>query len=389
MGELIVIDDRRNYGIDILRHLSMFMVVMLHVLGHGGILYNISNTSFKGIVVWFIYLSSYCAVNVFALISGYLGVNSRHKSRNIINLSFQVIFYCLIFTLAYFITSIANGVKIGFGNTLRNLFPSVFYTSMFGNYWYFAAYFCLFPLMPLLNKILELPKQYLKKVMLFAFIVFICIYQFSKNYINIVAFNSGYSILWLAFLYLVGGYFAKYKTLEKIRGWGCFVGFVVCVSLTLINLLLSDKITELLGTEKFSMVLFSYTSPTTFLSAVFLLGLFSKIKINSIKVKKILKVIHPAAFGVYLIHSHIFVWKYLKPGITPVVNYSGWTLVPAVFAICLTIYIACLLIDLLRIKLFKITKVNTLSVKIEEKIEKMFSSSEKEEIKEENSETNS
>jgi surface polysaccharide O-acyltransferase-like enzyme len=32
----------RNYGIDFLRMISMIMIVMLHTLGHGGILRSVS-----------------------------------------------------------------------------------------------------------------------------------------------------------------------------------------------------------------------------------------------------------------------------------------------------------------------------------------------------------
>ena len=32
--------DKRNYGIDLLRIVSMFMVVLIHVLGHGNSILN-------------------------------------------------------------------------------------------------------------------------------------------------------------------------------------------------------------------------------------------------------------------------------------------------------------------------------------------------------------
>lgn len=389
MGELAVIDDRRHYGIDILRQFSMFLVIMLHVIGHGWILANNPETTFKGGVILFLYVAAYCAINVFALISGYVGVNARHRPRSIINLSVQVLFYCVCFTALFLLKSLITGYDFGLRETLEMLFPSALYFSPFGNYWYFSAYFCLFPLMPFLNKILEFSKQYLKKVMLFVFIVFMCLYQISRHHVDSVALNGGYSVMWLAILYLVGGYLAKHKTFEKIKGWVCVVGFLVSVSLTFGNMLLSDKITAFFNCNLYSSFLFSYTSPTTFLSAVFLLGLFTKIKVKNNKVKKVLKVIHPAAFGVYLIHSHIFVWPYLRAGIVPIVNWPLFKLIPSIILITSIIYIVSLVVDLVRIQLFKLARVDKLSIKIEEKIEKMFSASEKEEIKEENSETNS
>lgn len=63
----------RNYGIELLRLCLMFMVCLLHVLGQGGIL-EASKISEEGgsKIFWLIEISCYCAVDGFALISGYI-----------------------------------------------------------------------------------------------------------------------------------------------------------------------------------------------------------------------------------------------------------------------------------------------------------------------------
>ena len=40
-----IVTDNRNYGIDLLRIIAMFMVVLLHVLGPSGILFEAKNGS--------------------------------------------------------------------------------------------------------------------------------------------------------------------------------------------------------------------------------------------------------------------------------------------------------------------------------------------------------
>lgn len=42
----------RNYGIDFLRMISMIMIVMLHTLGHGGILRSVSFLSVHYQIAW-------------------------------------------------------------------------------------------------------------------------------------------------------------------------------------------------------------------------------------------------------------------------------------------------------------------------------------------------
>ena len=87
--------DSRNYGIDLLRIISMLGVVFLHVLGHGGILsLDLSPVNFS--MVWFIEILAYPAVNCFVLISGYIGYKEEKifpKIKNLLNLAFTVAFY--------------------------------------------------------------------------------------------------------------------------------------------------------------------------------------------------------------------------------------------------------------------------------------------------------
>lgn len=94
---------RRIVGIDFLRIISMFMITMLHVMTHGGIIDNVSQFNSQYFVVYALYIICYCSVNCFALISGY--VNSVGDSRTLIIkrkfnkyvcLWFQMVFYQII-----------------------------------------------------------------------------------------------------------------------------------------------------------------------------------------------------------------------------------------------------------------------------------------------------
>ena len=58
-----------NYGIDLLRIVAMFYIVVLHVTGYGGVNSSVSSKVAVGIVT-FIRAGAFCAVNCYALISG-------------------------------------------------------------------------------------------------------------------------------------------------------------------------------------------------------------------------------------------------------------------------------------------------------------------------------
>ena len=95
----------RNYGIDFLRILSMFFVLLLHILNQGGVIASSEKLSLGYNLSWFIETCAYCAVNCYALISGFIGYKSKHKYSNIINLYIQTAFYALLATGIFYLSA--------------------------------------------------------------------------------------------------------------------------------------------------------------------------------------------------------------------------------------------------------------------------------------------
>ena len=96
-------NNARNYGIDLLRIVSMFLVCLIHVLGHGGVLGATSRLSAEYEIAWFLGICAFCAINCFAMISGYVGFNKKFKFSNLVNLWLQVVFYSVLITCGFFI----------------------------------------------------------------------------------------------------------------------------------------------------------------------------------------------------------------------------------------------------------------------------------------------
>ena len=110
----------RNYGIDLLRVVAMFFVIILHTLGQGGLLKTaiVHSTNYK--FLWLLEIIAYCAVDIFALISGYVSYNKETKYKNYINLWFQVVFYSLVLVLTF---QIINPTIINSNDYIRSFFP--------------------------------------------------------------------------------------------------------------------------------------------------------------------------------------------------------------------------------------------------------------------------
>ena len=93
--------NERNFGIDLLRILAMYMVVVLHVLGHGGILEACERFSLNYYIAWVLETSAYCAVDIFAMITGYGIVNTKFNGFKMIPLWLNVFFYSAIITILF------------------------------------------------------------------------------------------------------------------------------------------------------------------------------------------------------------------------------------------------------------------------------------------------
>lgn len=76
----------KNYGIAGLRILAMFMVVILHILTQGGVLNASGRFTSQYEAGWLLQTAAFCAVDLYALISGYVWVYAEYRYRNIVEL---------------------------------------------------------------------------------------------------------------------------------------------------------------------------------------------------------------------------------------------------------------------------------------------------------------
>lgn len=358
------ITKERNYGIDLLRLVSMLMVVSLHILDSyvGGVLKGAEELTFKGEFLWTLEILCLGAVNIYALISGFVGYKSKHRGSNIIYLCLQLIFFTLIISGTDLIMAINQGAELSVKEVILSFLPSI------KGYWYFSAYFCLFFFMPLLDKIIETAsRKSLKIAAILCFCVFCC---FTQIFTEVSGLEGGYTIWWLVLLYLLGAYLSRYDPLKKWSAWACFLGFAVCVALTVISRIAIGYGTLYWFDEiKWISLLVSYTSPTVTLGAVFVVCGFSKLKIGKIPAK-IISFLAPMAFGVYLIHCHPVIFSRLIGSFEWINLYPVWQIPLIVLAISLYIFCSCLFIDGIRLAVFKLCRIKQFSNLLAKVIEK-------------------
>lgn len=355
---------KRNYGIDFLRMISMFMVVILHVLGQGGILSSSPKGSSSYWTAWFFEIASYCAVNIFALISGYVMWRSKTAISKISELWMQVFFYMALAT-GIFYFAVPGSVSLG--SVINALFPVTRKA-----YWYISAYFGMYLLIPLLNCAVQNINKRAFGITLFACYIFFSIIPiFLLN--NPYGLSSGYSMIWLSLMYLTGAYISKYGIAEKAKkstGWLLFAGSVIATWLSKIAIRYATI--KILGSPKFENSFISYISPTIVLASIGIFIACSKITFPK-SIEKIIKLCSPAALGVYLIHVQKYIWVYIIKGFSAdFAKESTIVMVGLIFLSAIIIYTACTIIDLLRIQLFKFLRIKKLCQKIDTLITKVF-----------------
>ena len=176
--------------------------------------------------------------------------------------------------------------------------------------------------------------------------------------------NNGYSALWLAIMYLLGAYMKKYRVGEKMKKHIALLLYVFCAAGSFfISFYFKFVMKNFL---KVNVNYLQYTSPFIILCEVFLFIFFSKLSFGE-RGEKFINFITPAALGVYLMHTNPFVFDYVIGGIADFLNKENPVIIIlGIIGISLAVFIICIVIDLLRIQLFKLIRTNALCKKLDE-----------------------
>lgn len=340
----------RNYGIDALRIVAMIMIPILHIIGHGGILSTVTSFSINYDVVWLIKAAACCAVNCYGLISGYVGYGRKFRYSNIIYLCCQVAFYTLIITgiFAVFVPG-----SVGIKTIIRAVFP---FAS--GPYWYFNSYFCMFFFIPFFNMLLEkTEKLWLDRLIFTILLIFSVIPTLVQT--DMTKADYGFSPIWLALLYMTGGYIKKYNIADKLKQWQKILGYFCCV---FAGWLIEFGITYFMGASDNRSYFLEYTSPAVLMSAVFLLLFFAKLKVNGFWIKFI-GFFAPLSFSVYLIHDELLIREqFITNSFIGYATMNPVLMFLSIISTALAIWLVCSLIDKIRLTIFNALKIKKLCV---------------------------
>jgi surface polysaccharide O-acyltransferase-like enzyme len=340
------------------------MVVVLHVLGHGGILDTTAPLSAKYNVAWLLESLAYCAVNGYALITGYVYIKGKYKFSSLIQICLQAVLYSLGIIACIWILkpgsfSIEKLVYFAFPASKRA-------------YWYLSSYVGLFLLMPILNAgINALSEMQAKKFLCVTFFAFTVITTFSRT--DAFAIKNGYSTFWLMYLYVIGACIRKFEWGDKLSSIKAALIYVCSILLSWGIKIGQEGITALLsGEAKNYFEFINYTSPTMLIAAIALFFAFKNARVPQ-WIAKIISIFAPAAFGVYLIHEHETVRAHFVTGkFAFLAEYSAPVMIAGALASAMAIFTVCLVIDWIRHKVFTWLRVKERLEHLENKIQRCW-----------------
>ena len=332
----------RNYGIDLLRLVLMFMVCILHVLGQGGILreceYDIYSAKYK--IYYLLEVMCYCAVDAFALISGYMSSDKPLRYAKIIEMWFQTLFYSLVLSVVFLLLGLGEKQSIW-----KMLMPVTT-----GYYWYVTAFVAAFFFSPIIHKYISAVSEETAREMLLILLFLFSALGTLRDPFKTV---NGYSALWLIVLYAVGALsrkcrlFSGKKTSFLLLLWICSAGFVWLLKV----FLLEDK-------------WINYLSPFIVLCGLLMVIVFSRLTLDG----KIIRKLSPLAFGVYLFHLNPVIYTDLDGSTARLLSGNLLLGVLQVFLFAGIIFVCGIIVEWIRQRLAKLLHMQQLA----EWLEKLF-----------------
>lgn len=203
----------------------MFMVCMLHTLKQGGILNATEEGSLRFGTFWLLEILSYCAVDGFAFISGYMSPNKPRKYEKLVEMWFQAFFYSFVVTLL--LTAVGVNESLEKKDMIQCAFPVIF-----EKFWYFSAFFVLYFAIPILNRYLFAIKEATAQKTLLALFLLFSVLSVVRDVEDPFGVQDGYSAIWLIVLYCMGVLAKRIRLFETRKTASLLLLWALCVFLT-------------------------------------------------------------------------------------------------------------------------------------------------------------
>lgn len=320
----------RKSNMELLRIVSMVMIILHHYADHGGFVFGNGEITINRIILQSVHLFGKMGVCIFVLISGYFLVESKFRWKKVLKLELEVQFYSL---LCFGLTVLGGDVGFSWQRLVMSVFPVM--NSM---YWFVTTYMVLYILAPFINILVH----HMNKKQHFSLILFLLvIWSIIPTFLRL---DICYSQLGLfLMLYLTAAYVRLYPNETVMKCYGKMRYFFVCYGFIFLTVLFLDFLEYMIPEFSLDMEYFGGQNKiTTYLCALSLFLAFLNLEV---KRSRWINGIASTTFGVYLLHDNTFISRVLWTEWldTDALIHSAWLLphllvaVGCIFGICVAV----------------------------------------------------
>lgn len=331
---------QRNANLDLLRIVSMLLIVFLHSIDHSGVLENAENCG-TGMYFYvrFTYALCQVCVNIYIMLSGYFMINSRFRLHKLVVLWMEVAFYSFILKLLFMVLGLDDFSIVSLA--------SCFFPILSGRYWFLTIYVGMYLISPFLNILIHAMDKKQHTSLNLCLFAIMC--AWSSIHPTIAGMNSGggWGLAWFVVLYITAAWFRLYYTPDQkpLRWLAAYLLIPVVLAATQC-LRGGDNVSEIVRSTVAHW--FRYDSAPVYVMTLCLFVGFLNIRIYSEKASRAICAVAPLTLGVYLIHAHANVspWSW---GVLSLPGIMDSALFPLIqLGTVLAIFWICILLDALR-----------------------------------------
>lgn len=202
----------RNHSLDLLRVVSMFMILTVHFLGWGGAVNSLTMSDPNYFLVMPLYFVSQIGNTLFFLLAGYFSRDSIRLNKMVL-LERKTFFYAFIISLVVFLFGLNPDTTLEY--VIKSAFPI-----LFNRYWFISVYFILcFVSVPLHKGLKQCSKQ----------VVLLVIFALLIN--NTFLYQANMTLMQGILCFIVGFYLREYNPFDKWKKAYIALAYIIFLGL--------------------------------------------------------------------------------------------------------------------------------------------------------------
>lgn len=294
----------RMVNLDLLRIVSMLLVIVLHFIGKSNNHPVLTGTDMAAweYGAWALEALAIVAVNAYMLLSGYLLVQSTFKVKRLLELWLQLLFY-----------SAGVGIVAALFGYLPKEGVSIYYLAQLflpvstNHYWFMTAYILMYLFLPVLMLgVSKLNKKQFQTVLGLLFLVFCVIKSLSP--IKLTTDMQGYDCIWYLCMALLAAYIRLYGLpFFKNKARSLLVYLLSAAGIFGLTLLFRYIYIRTGKLSDIVTVCYNYNHILVVLASLGFFYLFLHMQIKTGVFGKVVSKLAPYTLGVYLWHENIAV----------------------------------------------------------------------------------